>query len=108
VYSCQATRLPYFTSNLNWWDIRQYIEDYRSANVGLGRIMSGLAYSFYYNLSEAGNRIGTPMRWLYDKLAPLWTKTRFPRHSGPIPRGTTDPHGNAEPATGRSRARKTP
>jgi hypothetical protein len=93
VYSCQATQLPYFTSDLNWWDIRQYMEDYRSGNVGLGRIMAGLAYSVYYNVSEAGIGIGAPMRWLYDKLAPLWTKTRFPRHSGPIPMGNPTPTG---------------
>jgi hypothetical protein len=93
VYSCQATQLPYFTTDLNWWDIRQYIEDYRSGNVGLGRIMAGLLYSLYYNLSEAGIGIGTPMRWLYDKLAPLWTKTRFPRHAGPIPVGRPTPTG---------------
>jgi hypothetical protein len=93
VYSCQATQLPYFTSDLNWWDIRQYMEDYRSGNVGLGRIMAGLAYSLYYNVSEAGIGIGAPMRWLYDKLAPLWTKTRFPRHCGPIPVGHPTPTG---------------
>ena len=93
VYSCQATQLPYFTSDLNWWDIRQYVEDYRSGNVGLRRIGAGLAYSLYYNLSQAGIGLGTPMRWLYDKLAPLWTKTRFPRHAGPIPVGRPTPTG---------------
>lgn len=94
VYRCQATQLPYFTSNLNWWDIRQYIEDYRSGNVGLSRIAAGLLYSIYYNLSEAGIGLGAPMRWLYDKLAPLWTKTRFPRHAGPIPVGRQTPTGS--------------
>jgi hypothetical protein len=93
VYSCQATQLPYFTSNLNWWDIRQYIEDYRSGNVGLRRIIAGLVYSLYYNLSEAGIGFGAPMRWLYDRIAPLWTKTRFPRHAGPIPVGRPTPTG---------------
>ena len=93
VYSCQATQLPYFTSDLNWWDIRQYIEDYRSGNVALGRIMAGLLYSLYFNLSQAGIGMGAPMRWLYDKLAPLWTKTRFPRHTGPIPLGQQTPTG---------------
>lgn len=93
VYSCQATQLPYFTTDLSWWDIRQYIEDYRSGNVGLRRMIAGLVYSLYYNLSEAGIGIGAPMRWLYDKLAPLWTKTRFPRHAGPIPAGRPTPTG---------------
>ena len=32
-YVCQATQLPYATSNLAWWDVRQYIEDYQSRNV---------------------------------------------------------------------------
>ena len=41
-YSCQATRLPYFTTPLRWWDIRQYVEDYTSGNVTLGRIASWL------------------------------------------------------------------
>lgn len=93
VYSCQATQLPYFTTDLKWWDIRQYIEDYRSGNVRLKRVISGFAYSLYYNLSEAGIGLGEPMRWLYDKLAPLWTKTRFPRHAGPIPVGRPTPTG---------------
>ena len=35
MYVCQATRLPFATADLEWWDIRQYIEDYRSGNVSL-------------------------------------------------------------------------
>lgn len=99
VYSCQATQLPYFTSNLKWWDIRQYVEDYRSGNVGLRRIVAGLAYSLYYNVSQAGIGLGAPMRWLYDKLAPLWSRAHFPRHAGPIPVGRRTPTGtlNLEP-----------
>ena len=27
-YVCQATQLPYATTSLNWWDLRQYGEDY--------------------------------------------------------------------------------
>ena len=26
-YICQATQLPYFTTPLRWWDMRQYLED---------------------------------------------------------------------------------
>src|SRR5437879_2607594 len=29
-YVCQATQLPYATTSLTWWDLRQYVEDYRS------------------------------------------------------------------------------
>jgi hypothetical protein len=28
VYSCQATCLPAATAHLDWWDLRQYVEDY--------------------------------------------------------------------------------
>src|SRR5271154_756029 len=43
-YSCQATQLPYASTQLDWWDIRQYIEDYLSGNVGLWRIICGFTY----------------------------------------------------------------
>src|SRR5262249_5032171 len=79
VYVCQATRLPYATTSLAWWDVRQYLEDYRSGNVGLGAILTGAVYSAYYNLSQAGIGLGRPMRWLYNILRPLWRGTRFPR-----------------------------
>jgi hypothetical protein len=92
-YICQATQLPYFTNDLNWWDLRQYVEDYRSGNVTLKRMLAGLAYVSYYNLSQAGIGLGAPLRWLYDKLVPLWTKTYFPRHAGPIPEGEPTPAG---------------
>ena len=91
MYVCQATRLPYATTHLAWWDIRQYVEDYTSGNVSLGRILSGLIYSMYYNLSQAGIGLGRPMRWLYDKLHPLWRGTLFPRKSGTIPEGQPTP-----------------
>src|SRR5579859_6597353 len=90
-YSCQATRLPYATANLNWWDLRQYFEDYFSGNVGLWRIFCGLVYATYYNLSEAGLGLGRVMRWLYDKLHFLWRGTLFPRKVGTIPVGQPTP-----------------
>src|SRR6185369_5929243 len=54
-YVCQATQFPYATtSDLPWWDIRQYIEDYLSGNVSMGRLLQGLVYSSYYSLIQAG------------------------------------------------------
>ena len=93
VYVCQATRLPYATSRLAWWDIRQYVEDYWSGNVGFWRILNGLCYSTYYNLSQAGIGLGRPMQFLYDKLHPLWRGTMFPRKAGTIPVGQPTPEG---------------
>jgi hypothetical protein len=93
-YVCQATRLPYATTHLAWWDPRQYIEDYRSGNVSLCRIFSGIVYSMYYNLSNAGIGVGPAMRWFYDKFHPLWRGTRFPRTPGIISRGQPTPSGS--------------
>ena len=92
-YVCQATQVSYATTPLAWWDLRQYVEDYRSGNVGLGRIFSGLIYSTYYHLSQAGIGLGPPMRWFYDKFHKVWGGTLFPRKPGLIPEGTPTPSG---------------
>jgi hypothetical protein len=91
VYVCQATRLPYATQDLNWWDARQYIEDYRSGNVGLWRVICGGVYFLYLAISNSRLRVGRPMRWLYDKLYPVWRGAPFPRKPGTIPDGQPTP-----------------
>jgi hypothetical protein len=90
-YVCQATLLPSATTHLDWWDLRQYVEDYRSGNVGLWQIMCGAVYFLYYWLSQAGIGVGRPMRWFYDKFYPLWRGTPFPRKTGTIPEGEATP-----------------
>ena len=94
VYVCQATQLPYATTDLAWWDLRQYLEDYRSGNANLWRIFCGLVYSIYFHVSQAGIGLGRPMRWLYDKLYPLWAGTPFPGKPGRIPAGQPTPTGS--------------
>ena len=91
-FVCQATQLPYATKRLEWWDVRQYLEDYLSGNVSLRRLIGGLIYSLYYHLSEAGLGVGSLMRWFYDKFHPLWRGTEFPRKPGLIPSGQPTPH----------------
>ena len=91
VYVCQATRLPYATTDLEWWDIRQYIEDYRSGNVGLWKILCGAVYFLYYATSKAGIGLGRPMRWFYDTFYPLWRGAPFPRRHGTIPEAEATP-----------------
>ena len=90
-YVCQATEVPRATRPLAWWDVRQYVEDYLSGNVGIRRLLASLVYSVYYNLSQAGIGIGAPMRWLYDKLRPLWGGSRWPKAGGIIPEGQPTP-----------------
>lgn len=90
-YICQATQIPHATNPLAWWDVRQYLEDYKSGNVGLKRIFSGLIYSSYFHLSQSGIGLGPPMRWIYNKLCPLWGGTLFPRTPGRISEGQPTP-----------------
>jgi len=90
-YVCQATQLPYATSHLDWWDVRQYIEDYRSGNVSLRQLFCGGVYFLCHWLSRAGIGVGRPIRWFYDKFYPLWGGAPFPRKSGTIPDGEPTP-----------------
>ncbi len=47
IYVCQATELPKATSYLAWWDLRQYVRDVKSGNVGLSALASsGLISGF--------------------------------------------------------------
>jgi len=96
VYVCQATQLPYATSSLEWWDVRQYVEDYVSGNVGLWRIVCGAVYFLYYALSRAGIGVGRPMRWFYDRFYWLWRGGPFPRRRGTIPEGQPTPTGTID------------
>jgi hypothetical protein len=104
-YICQATRLPYATTDLRWWDIRQYLEDFRSGNVGLVTILRGLINAGFYRLSlrlarlqgvvvRALHAVGVrrrwgigdrPMVWFYDTISSFFGGTPWPRKSGSIP-----------------------
>ena len=90
-FVCQATITPAATTYLRWWDIRQYIEDYTSGNTSLKRVLSALAYSTYYHLSQAGIGLGPVTRWLYNKLRWLWGGPMWPRTPGHLPEGSPTP-----------------
>jgi hypothetical protein len=93
-YVCQATQLPYFTTLLRWWDIRQYIEDYWSANASLGRLFAGLFYAGYYTFCHPvkRNRLwGPTLRWLYDWVQARQGGVPYPRRPGTVPTGQSTP-----------------
>jgi hypothetical protein len=90
-YTCQATQLPYATTRLEWWDVRQYVEDYLSGNVGLWQIICGAAYFLSFAVSRAGIGLGRPIRWSWDRLYPLWRGAPFPRRTGTILEGQPTP-----------------
>ena len=91
-YSCQATELLHYTTPLKWWDMRQYVEAYRSGNETLGQLLRGFAYLFYYYVTLSNSRgLGRPGRWLYDHFQMIWGGVPFPRRSGQIPVGQPTP-----------------
>lgn len=91
VYVCQATQVPAATEPLPWWDARQYVEDYVSGNVGLGRMIRGLVYMGYNSLINAGIGLGRPLRLLYDAVQRLWGGLPYPRRHGTIPLASKTP-----------------
>lgn len=90
-YSCQATQLPYASKDLSPWDIRQYLEDITSGNVGLARWIRGFIYISYQNLINLGIGLGQPLRLLFDFVNPLWGGPKYPRWPGTIPAGEQTP-----------------
>lgn len=90
-YVCQATRLPYATSDLEWWEFGQYFEDYRSGNASLWQLIAGGVYFAYLWLTRAGIGLGRPLRWFYDHFYFLWRGAPFPRRDGAIPDGQPTP-----------------
>jgi hypothetical protein len=89
IYSCQATEILKFTKPLSPWDVRQYIEDYTSGNVSIGRLFKGLVYAVFWNISNAGIKLGRPLQWFYDAFEILWGP--YPRRPGKIPKGQPTP-----------------
>lgn len=90
-YVCQATQLPAATSNLEWWEMSQYLEDYRSGNATLWQLICGATYFAFLWLSRAGIGLGRPIRWFYDSFHFLWRGFPFPRKAGAIPEGKPTP-----------------
>lgn len=87
-YRCQATELPKFTTPLQWWDVRQYIEDVVSGNVGLGKLLRGLRYSLFrmYVTHGVGYRL---IRAAYDRFQRWRGAPSFPFVTGML---TKTPH----------------
>lgn len=91
-YVCQATQLPNYTTPLPWWDFRQYVEDFASGNVTFPRIFFGFVYCVsYYFCRYPRQRLGRPMRWLYNHFQAIWGGVPFPWMKGTIPAGQSTP-----------------
>jgi hypothetical protein len=77
-YMCQATQVPAATQPLAWWDVRQYVEDYTSGNIGLLRLTKGIAFRTYDNIIKSGLGVGAPLRRLYGVFKIVLGGTPYP------------------------------
>ncbi|MFO0687449.1 MAG: hypothetical protein U0900_01955 [Myxococcota bacterium] len=77
IFSCQITELFRATTPLPFWDVRQYVEDVTSGNVGFFDMLNRLFFRFTANVTQhlPGYRL-----WLglYDGVQSLIGRPRFP------------------------------
>jgi hypothetical protein len=90
-YVCQATRLLDATVALRRSDIGQYVEDFTSGNVTLGRMLAGFAFLGYATIVGGRYGLGAPLRWMYDAFQRLQRGTPYPDRRGRIPLGAKTP-----------------
>ncbi|AMO21677.1 hypothetical protein GCM10027034_02190 [Ramlibacter solisilvae] len=101
-YACQATEILNASQPMSNYDMGQYVEDYRSGNVGLGTLLRGTVYRVsMYVLRRAdrwGRRIGLgdalarAVMAGYDLLQRLLPHgIPFPRRQGLVPSGQQTP-----------------
>jgi hypothetical protein len=91
-YICQSTQLALATRPLRWWDVRQYVEDYTSGNVTLGRMFLSLLLFVFHQLATSGLGFGTPLRWTYDKFKRWLGGAPYPWRVGRVPPGVKTPY----------------
>jgi hypothetical protein len=90
-YLCQNTQIKFATRPLEWWDLRQYVEDYTSGNVPLPQLAAGLLYSVWRTIAEAGVGVGSAMRFIYDAFQRWIGGAPYPIRPYGVPKGTPVP-----------------
>lgn len=90
-YVCQATRLVDASVSLRRSDVAQYVEDFTSGNVGLGRMLAGFVFLAYETVIGGRYGVGSLLRTLFDVLRPLWGGGPYPGRRGKIPKGGKTP-----------------
>ena len=93
-YVCQGTQLPTATKLLPWWKPGQYVDDYRSGNVGLFDITTRLMFLAYSELVSSGLGIGSALRWIYNQIQSMRGGELYPVHPGRLPIGGPTPSVN--------------
>jgi hypothetical protein len=82
-YRCQITEIPKFTTLLPWWDIRQYIEDVASGNVGLAQFLRGMRFSIFRAIVHSGHGYRV-VRASYNWIQRLRGGSSFPFVTGTL------------------------
>jgi hypothetical protein len=90
-YVCQNTQIQHATQPLEWWDVRQYVEDYTSGNVRISQLAAAFLYFLWRTVAEAGVGVGSPMRWIYDKFQRAIGGTPYPLRPFGVPKGEPTP-----------------
>lgn len=90
-YVCQATRLVDASVALKRSDVAQYVEDYTSGNVSLGRMAAGFIFLVYETIIGGRYGVGSLLRWLYDVFGKIAGLTPYPGARGKIPAGGKTP-----------------
>jgi hypothetical protein len=90
-YVCQNTQIKVAAQPLEWWDVRQYIEDYTSGNVRISQLAAGLLYFLWRTVAEAGVGVGSPTRWIYDRFQRAIGGAPYPLRPFGVPKGTPTP-----------------
>lgn len=93
-YTCQATELPAATKLLPWWKPGQYVEDYRSGNVGLSDIIGRLVFLVYAELTATGLGFGSALRWIYNIIQAVRGGDPYPGGPGHLQIGGPTPSVN--------------
>ncbi len=79
-FSCQATELREATSPLAWWDIRQYITDIRSGNVGIGEILRAILFWMFTKTLKLGAY--KAQIWMFNRIQQLRGGSPYPFKHG--------------------------
>ncbi len=95
VYRCQVTELRISTTALSSWDLRQYVRDITSGNIGISELLSSWAFRLYQRFMRLpGLRV-----WLalYDWVQQLRGGVPFPYKGGRVVGKTPSDKLNLQP-----------
>ena len=90
IYACQATQLLEATTVLPWWDLRQYIEDYLSRNVGLKEILGVVSFATFDWITRQRHGGGRIKR-LYNMIQKIRGKAGYVYTPGRLAHGSPTP-----------------